>query len=173
MIRFLSLIYVLSFLACDHPESKEYNRFKEVSKSEETTNEANGYKVIGVKDGDTFVVLIDEKEQVIRLDHIDCPEKKQPFGQKAKKFASDLCFGKNVQLKHYNKYDKYKRLIAEVILNNGININKELVSNGLAWHFKKYSKDKDYADLELRARKIKLGLWADKEQIAPWEWRHK
>ena len=173
MIRNLYIICLLLLLGCDHPESKKYNRFNETTTSNVTSNETDGYKVIGIKDGDTFVVLIDGKELVIRLEHIDCPEKKQPFGTKAKQFASDFCFGKNVLLKHNNKYDRNKRLIAEVILINGININKELVSNGLAWHFKKYSDSQEYAELEIDARNKQIGIWSETNPTAPWDWRKK
>lgn len=173
MIRNLYIICLLLLLGCDHPESKKYNRFNETTTSNVTSNETDGYKVIGIKDGDTFVVLIDGKDLVIRLEHIDCPEKKQPFGTKAKQFASDLCFGKNVLLKHNNKYDRNKRLIAEVILINGININKELVSNGLAWHFKKYSDSQEYAELEIDARNKQIGIWSETNPTAPWDWRKK
>jgi endonuclease YncB( thermonuclease family) len=171
MIRILYIICLFHLLGCNHPESKENKRYKETTISNETTNETDGYKVIGIKDGDTFVILIDGKEQVIRLEHIDCPEKKQPFGTKAKQFASDLCFGKNVLLNHNNKFDRNKRLIAEVILNNGININKELVSKGLAWHFKKYSDNQEYAKLEIDARNKQVGIWSEPNPIAPWDWR--
>lgn len=129
------------------------------------------YKVIGVKDGDTVEILMDGKPQVVRLSHIDCPEKKQPFGNNAKQFASDLCFGKKVKLSTGWKKDRNKRLLAEIILSNGKNLNKELVKNGFAWHYKKYSKDNSYDDLEKQARKLKLGLWNDKIPTAPWEWR--
>ncbi len=129
------------------------------------------YKVIGIKDGDTFVVLMNGKAQVVRLAHIDCPEKKQPFGAKAKQFVSQASFGKKVILIHQNKYDRNHRLIAEVVLTNGRNLNKELVKNGLAWHFKKYSHDKIYAALENQARKERVGLWQDRHAIAPWDWR--
>lgn len=129
------------------------------------------YKVIGVKDGDTVEILMDGKPQVVRLSHIDCPEKKQPFGNNAKQFASDLCFGKKVKLSTGWKKDRNKRLLAEIILSNGKNLNKELVKNGLAWHYKRYSKDYSYDDLEKQARKKKLGLWNDKSPTAPWEWR--
>lgn len=129
------------------------------------------YKVIGVKDGDTVELLVNGKPQVVRLSNIDCPEKKQPFGNNAKQFVSDLCFGKMVRMSTDGKKDRNKRLIAEIILKNGKNINKELVKNGLAWHFKKYSKDNSYDTLEKQARKLKLGLWKDKNPIAPWDWR--
>lgn len=179
MIKVLFIAFLLCFFSCKHPESKGYERYKEVTIVKETetntesSTETNGYKVIGIKDGDTFVVLIDNKEQVIRLEHIDCPEKKQPFGTKAKQFASDLCFGQFVQLNHKNKYDRNKRLIAEIILINGLNVNKELVNNGLAWHFKKYSDSQEYAELEVIARNNLIGIWSEPNQIAPWDWRKK
>lgn len=130
-------------------------------------------KVTGIKDGDTFKIFFNKTEKTIRLAHIDCPEKKQAFGNKAKLFASDICFGKMVMIKTNGKTDRYNRILGEVILKNGTNVNKELVKNGLAWHYKKYSNDKDYSKLEIKSRKNKIGLWQDKEPIAPWDWRKK
>ena len=127
-------------------------------------------KVVGVKDGDTFVVLNEKKEIVVRLEHIDAPEKNQPFGNKAKQFASDFCFGKTVVVIGNGKKDRNGRWIGEIFFKNQ-NLGKELVRNGLAWHFKRYSKSENYADLEMEARKNKRGLWKEKEPIAPWEWR--
>lgn len=46
-----------------------------------------------------------------------------------------------------------------------------MVKNGFAWHFKKYSKDPVYAQLEIEARNNKAGLWADPDAVAPWTWR--
>ena len=40
-------------------------------------------KVVGVADGDTITVLHGRRPAKIRLHGVDCPEKKQPFGQKA------------------------------------------------------------------------------------------
>lgn len=129
------------------------------------------YKVIGIKDGDTVSILMDGKEKTVRLAHIDCPEKKQPFGTKAKEAISELCFGKFVTLVGDGKTDRNGRSIAELILPNGVNVNKALVKMGLAWHFKKYSKDDSYTKLEIAARNKKAGLWKDKNPIAPWNWR--
>lgn len=179
MIKFYFIAFLFCLSGCKHPESKQYERYivvknvKETDPNNELINESIGYKVIEIKDGDTFVVLIDGKEQVIRLEHIDCPEKKQPFGTKAKQFVSDLCFGQFVKLNHKEKYDRNNRLIAEIILINGININKELVTNGLAWHFKKYSDNQEYAELEVIARNNLIGIWSEPNQIAPWDWRKK
>ena len=45
-------------------------------------------KVIGIKDGDTIVVLLKDKtQQTLRLAEVDCPESGQAFG---KSFSSSL-----------------------------------------------------------------------------------
>jgi endonuclease YncB( thermonuclease family) len=42
-------------------------------------------KVVGVKDGDTIVILTHSKQQIkIRLAEIDAPEQSQAFGQRSK-----------------------------------------------------------------------------------------
>jgi endonuclease YncB( thermonuclease family) len=127
-------------------------------------------KVVGVKDGDTYVILYNKTPITIRLEHVDCPEKKQPYGQVAKQFGSNFCFGKMVNVLWKGTKDRNGRIIGEIYFNNKC-LNKELIKNGLAWHFKKYSKSLEYANLELEARKKKLGLWKDAMPIAPWEWR--
>lgn len=175
MRRLLSLLVICSLLlGCKHPESGDYDE-KILEAESIIENENNipddSYKVVGVKDGDTFVILFEGKEQIVRFAHIDCPEKKQPFGKKAKYFVSDMCFGKNIKLIHEDKYDRYKRLIAEVILKDGTNLNKELVKQGLAWHFKKYSDDLEYSNLEIEAKNKRIGLWSEENPIQPWEWR--
>ena len=142
------------------------------NKVKEISNEITG-KVIAVKDGDTIEILFDGKPMTIRFAHVDCPEirKGQPFGQAAKKFTSDLCFGQTVTVINEGKYDRYKRLIAVIITEKNENVNKELVKAGLAWHFIKYSSDISYDDLELTARQNKIGLWADDNPTPPWNWR--
>jgi micrococcal nuclease len=183
-MRFFGYLVMTLLFGCNHPESRDYSRESSNNKTHSlnSSNSINSlgvsdyentvlYKVIGIKDGDTYVLLIDNTTINVRSAHIDCPEKKQPFGQKAKQFASDHCFGKYVTLKHNNKYDRNHRLIAEVILEDGRNLNKLLVENGLAWHYKKYSKDVDYANLEKLARENKIGLWSDSNPISPENWR--
>src|SRR5690554_2704009 len=115
MKPYLFLLLFLSFLSCKHPESSRYNKYQEpLPPVIETLDreEEHIHKVIGIKDGDTFVLLIDGKEQTVRLEHIDCPEKRQPFGTKAKQFASDLCFGEKVVLRKSGT-DRYRRIRSE------------------------------------------------------------
>jgi endonuclease YncB( thermonuclease family) len=128
-------------------------------------------KVVGIRDGDTIEVLtVENRVEAIRLAHVDCPEKAQPFGQKAKKFASDFCFGKTVKIIETARRDRSGRIIGLVLYKDKC-LNQALVSNGLAWHFKKYSKDMSYNELEQKAKATKIGLWIDPNPIAPWDWR--
>ncbi len=127
-------------------------------------------KVIGITDGDTFTVLTKDKKQIkIRLEGIDCPEKGQDFGLKATTAISELCFNKNVRVEETGK-DAYKRVLAYVYVGD-VCVNKELIKQGMAWHFKKYNKNKELADLELKAKKEKTGLWSMDNPKAPWDWR--
>jgi len=129
-------------------------------------------KVVGVSDGDTITVLTDDNIQhKVRLAHIDCPEKGQPFGNKAKQFTSDFCFGQVVRVEHGGKKDRNGRYIGVVYNSRGDNLNKQLVAAGLAWHFVRYSKDQSYSALEAQARQAKRGLWVESNAIAPWVWR--
>lgn len=128
-------------------------------------------KVIGVKDGDTFEILYDGQPERVRLAEIDCPEKSQPFGNNAKQYASDLCFGQQVSVTVHGKRDRYGRIVGTVVTADGVNVNEALVKAGLAWHYKQYSDSETLAAMEQQARLKQLGLWADKKPTPPWEWR--
>jgi micrococcal nuclease len=54
-----------------------------------------------------------------------------------------------------------------------VNVNKELLKQGLAWHYKQYNKDEEFAKLEQEARKKKIGLWSHPNPVAPWDFRRK
>lgn len=129
-------------------------------------------KYVGVSDGDTITVLTRNKKQYkVRLAHIDCPEKGQPFGKNARQFTSDFCFNKLITVVYNGKKDRNGRIIGVVINDDGENLNQSLVKAGLAWHFKKYSDEPHYTRLENMARDARLGLWQNTNPVAPWEWR--
>lgn len=128
-------------------------------------------KVVGIMDGDTFKFLTPDSTLIrVRLANIDCPEKKQPFSARATEFTSKAIFGKTVTI-HVQSKDRYRRYISNVTYDDSLSLCHELVKNGLAWHYVKFSKDKDLQQMEDKARKSKLGLWQDPNPIAPWEWR--
>lgn len=127
-------------------------------------------KVTGVIDGDTIEVLKEGKAVRIRLNGIDCPEKTQAFGTKAKKFTSDLIYGQQVTIRA-KELDRYGRTIADVYLQDGTWLNKALIDSGYAWHYKAYSEDKVLANAEIVASRLKIGLWVENQPIPPWEFR--
>jgi len=130
-------------------------------------------KVVGVTDGDTLSVLHNGRGERVRLHGIDCPEKRQAFGQLAKRFTSTLVYGKDVTVTVYG-HDKRGRTIGEVTLLHGSVLNHELVKAGLAWWFRLYAPvDPVLEELEKEAREAKRGLWADPHPVPPWEWRQR
>lgn len=52
-------------------------------------------------------------------------------------------------------------------------LSAELIKNGLAWHYKRYSTSKELANFENTSRQKKVGLWYDKTPIEPWECRRR
>lgn len=128
--------------------------------------------VVRVKDGDTIVIL-DDKEQMhtIRIAYVDCPEKGQPFSKAAKDFVSAEIFGKSVFVQYIDT-DRYGRTIGNVLYDSKT-LSEELLVSGLAWHYSYYSNDEKLADLELAARKQKVGIWSQKKPIDPYDWRRK
>jgi endonuclease YncB( thermonuclease family) len=128
--------------------------------------------VIGIVDGDTVDVLHNGQAERIRLNGIDCPERGQAYGKKAKQFTADLIFGKEVRVSPIRK-DRHGRTVADVVLSDGIDVAHELVKSGYAWWFKKYAPhDETLAALEGEARAEKRGLWADSHPVPPWDIRH-
>jgi len=130
-------------------------------------------KVVGVKDGDTVVVLDSLNNQTtLRLAEVDCPEKDQPFGTKAKQFTSDQIYRK--QIKYIvTDIDRYGRSIAKIYYDDNKYLSAEIIKNGFGWQYKKYSTSKDLANFENSARLQKVGLWYDKNPLAPWDWRRR
>ena len=127
-------------------------------------------KVVNVSDGDSFRAIIDGETQRVRLSDIDCPEKNQPYGNKAKLFTSDLIKGQHVYV-HIDGKDRYGRILGTVFLEDGTNLNEELVKNRLAWHYKEYSSKQEFAHFEKLARMSGKGLRSQKKPVAPWTYR--
>lgn len=127
-------------------------------------------KVVSIADGDTITVLdADKVQHKIRLQGIDAPEKKQAFGTKSKELMGEKVAGQEVVVTWTEK-DRYGRVLGEVMIGTR-HINLEMVQEGMAWHYKQYSKSKELAAAEDEARMAKKGLWADKEPVPPWEFR--
>jgi endonuclease YncB( thermonuclease family) len=127
-------------------------------------------KVVYVVDGDTIIVLQDERQVRVRPASIDRPERGQAFGRQAKYATTALAVGKRVTVVVDGR-DRNGRILGEVLLPDGVSLNRELVRTGWAWHYRQYSKDLRLAELEAEAGTAGRGLWADAHPVAPWDYR--
>ena len=133
-------------------------------------------QVIGVSDGDTIRVLDAQRiTHRVRLSGIDAPELGQPFSQRSKQHLAGLVHGREVQVE-WNKLDRYGRIVGKVIAED-LDVCREMVAAGLAWHYKAYQHEqpmedrKTYSDAEDVARQGRLGLWSEPQSVPPWEYR--
>ncbi|MCP5410139.1 MAG: thermonuclease family protein [Chromatiaceae bacterium] len=113
-----------------------------------------------------------KKQIKVRLADIDSPELRgQSYGRKAKQALSDKIFRKQVSVVQVST-DRYQRLVGRGFL-DGRNINAEMVADGAAWVYRKYSDDPELLELERQAREERRGLWGlqGDQRVAPWEWR--
>jgi micrococcal nuclease len=126
--------------------------------------------VIAITDGDTLRALCDEHQQIrVRLADIDAPERKQPFGTRSRQSLAEMCHRKNAEIRIREK-DRYGRAIARVKC-DGTDANAEQVRRGMAWVYRRYSRDADLLVVEAEAKAARRGLWIDREPVPPWEWR--
>lgn len=129
-------------------------------------------RVVGIHDGDSLTILTRQKIQVkVRLEGIDAPELTQPFGQRSKAELSEIVFGKDVSVRDHGT-DRYNRTIGRIIC-GAIDVSLEMVKRGMAWRYDKYSKEPALIEAQARARAAGLGVWSEKVQVPPWQWRVK
>ena len=133
-------------------------------------------RVVVVVDGDTLVVLDSSNTQhKIRLAGIDCPERKQPWGQRARQALSGYVFDRAVAV-DWGKRDRYGRIVGKV-LDGERDVNLALVRDGMCWWYRKYAGEQSpvdrglYEAAETAARDKRRGLWTDPDPVPPWEWR--
>ena len=126
-----------------------------------TSEHGHGHQVVSgtayVTDGDTIVI---NKTQ-IRLFGIDAPELNHPYGQKAKWAMVRLCKGHKIRAE-VTDTDHYGRTVARCYLPDGRDLSAELVKQGLAIDWPKFSGG-IYTKLELPGIRKKLWL-ADARQ---------
>ncbi len=140
---------------------------KQIIQSEQSDQFKTG-KVVKVFDGDTFEILLEGNETArVRMEGIDAPEGGMPYYRVSKRFLTDLCAGKIVNIAIKEK-DHYGRYVALTYLEDGRELSHEMVRAGLAWHYKQYDNRQSLANLEIEARNEKRGLWKEKNPMPPW-----
>jgi len=142
----------------------------------------NGGTFVGtvtrVVDGDTITLKIPHQREdhvTVRLANIDAPERAQRFGQESTHYLASLILNKTVRVE-YSKADFFGRIIGTVYLMSGdsgslCHINRILLAEGYAWHYRKYSSSAELADVEMQARARRKGLWKEARPVPPWNHR--
>jgi endonuclease YncB( thermonuclease family) len=135
--------------------------------------------VKAVYDGDTILLATRNGSRLkVRLYGIDAPETKkpdrpgQPFGEAAKRTLANRIMGRRVTAEIID-IDQYKRPVA-VIRYSGADVNREMVSEGFAWAYRRYLQGayaSEYIGAEDLARSRHAGLWRDANPLPPWEFR--
>ena len=101
-------------------------------------------KIIDVYDGDTVTAMVDLgflhfQEMKLRLYGIDTPElrgEEREQGIIVRDILREMVLGKEVTIRSYkDKQGKYGRYLANIILEDGLEVNQWLVDNG---HAKEY-----------------------------------
>lgn len=127
-------------------------------------------KVVTVHEGDRLTVRHDGRNETIYLKDIDCPELKQPHGKQAKHATAGYIGNRDVVVRGLTR-DKQGRVSAEVLLQDGRNVGRELLKEGLAWWRRSASSDAGLEVVEELARASRKGLWADSNPVPPWKWK--
>ena len=131
-------------------------------------------KVLDTIDGDTLTVLVNGKEESVRLLGVDTPETKDPrrgaqcFGREAAKYTKLALMGRAVRLESdpvETDRDKYNRLLRYVYLEDGLLFNELLVQEGYAFAYERYptTRMERLKKLEEYAKANHKGLWSNCE----------
>lgn len=116
--------------------------------------------VTRVSDGDTLdIVPAGERRAIrVRVFGIDAPERGEAFSNLARNRTRVLAFRKAVRVTGQS-VDPYGRLVARVRVGDA-DLGDNLLREGLACHYTRYSNDRTYADAQASARTRGVGFWA-------------
>lgn len=129
------------------------------------------YEVEETSDGDTIIVNMNGKREIIRLIGVDTPETQHPdrpvecFGKEASEFIRKLLTGQKVRLQadplNTNR-DRYDRLLRYVYTQEGSLVEQRLIAEGYGFSYTQFPFEKkdEFNTFEQQAKDSKKGLWA-------------
>ncbi len=131
-----------------------------------------------VTDGDTLHITINGVKNVIRIAFIDAPEsfflgKMQKYGMESKNNLIKLCgpyMGKQVEVTILGQ-DVHATRKDGLVKVGGVDVSTYQIRTGFAWVYPQYNRNPELPILEAEARRKKLGLWKERQPVAPWLWR--
>lgn len=129
------------------------------------------YAVEETSDGDTIIVNMGGRREIVRLIGIDTPETHHPdrpvqcYGREASEYARISLLNKQVRLEadplNTNR-DRYGRLLRYAYLPNGNLFNADVIKQGYGFSYTSFpfSKTAEFEAYEDQAEQAKRGLWA-------------
>lgn len=130
-------------------------------------------RVAWVSDGDTLRIRRGREEAVVRLLHIDAPERDQRGGRDATRALQRLVRGEEVRVRTRG-HDRYGRWLGEVVrTSDGLDVNHEMVRSGHAWATARGSQRPRFDAAMRAAQDARIGLWQDSAPVHPRTWRHR
>jgi endonuclease YncB( thermonuclease family) len=123
-------------------------------------------RVINVIDGDTIIVSTPQEKKTVKLAGIDAPDEGQPYYEKARERLAELIRGRVVEL-----IDEGENSVT--IPYGTFNVSEIILMEGYAWYDGRSGLFKNYENLEIVARSLGSGLWADRNSITPQEYRYR
>lgn len=168
----LALFSLYSYLTKrEEPEKAEYLITPSYAESV-TGNRLVDAKYVSTNDGDTFRLIINGKEERVRLLMVDTPEMNyedndpMPYAQTAKNFTMALLENAAKIEVLYDvgpKTDKYGRLLTYVFV-DGILLQERLLQEGYAAvryiHEPNNSLEDDFREIEEQAKQKQLNIWS-------------
>jgi endonuclease YncB( thermonuclease family) len=126
-------------------------------------------RVVGVADGDTLTVLDGTRQVRVRLWGIDAPERGQPWSSRSRDALAARAMHRDA-LVATRGTDGYGRTLARVAV-DGVDLGEAQVRDGMAWVYRRYTKDRPMIAIEDEARAARRGLWSLPDPEPPWAWR--
>ncbi|MCC7522793.1 thermonuclease family protein [Candidatus Uhrbacteria bacterium] len=168
----LAILFIAGFIFTISLQAPaQEDRPSEVVRQAATSTNAVITRVV---DGDTVEARLDTgDEATVRLLGINTPETVDPrrpvecFGKEASNYMKQMVDGQRVRLDadtQADDIDKYGRLLRNIVLDDGTDINARMVRDGYAYAYIDFPLNKnrkaELVRLEEEARTAERGLWS-------------
>ncbi|MDF1496549.1 MAG: thermonuclease family protein [Patescibacteria group bacterium] len=156
------------------PTSTQINKTSETSATNNEAGDTNAL-VVSIADGDTLTAIMDSEpgtEVKVRFLGVNTPETVDPrrpvecFGKEASEFTKSLLSNQRIKLEadpEADEIDKYGRLLRNIYLADGTDVNAELVKQGYAYAYVSFPQNAErkayLRSLESEAKANLRGLW--------------
>jgi len=135
-----------------------------------------GGEVVGLLDARTVQVATPTGRVTVELQHIEVPETEQPLHATAKDHLKKLLLGKMVKF-HFKQVLLDGGLAVGQVLLDGVDISRQMLRDGAAWHVPRSVTAQNeaefalYAESESLAKREKRGVWSLADLKPAWEFR--